>query len=224
MTNLMVRGERGRWAAIPVVSFSGDCNLSGLTSGARDECGERHHNAARGGPVPELVHAAHRAIHRTGAGHAVGRRVIGKAGHAGCLRKVERYFYRRLLMQVQVHTDNHIQGRQELTQYVESVIMGAVDRYAEHLTHVEAHLGDVNSNEKSGSADKRCMLEARLAGVKTVAVHSQADNLHMAIDGAVEKLQHALDSSFGKLQDKQRRAQSAGHVSADVIERNPDSA
>jgi ribosomal subunit interface protein len=120
-------------------------------------------------------------------------------------------------VQVQVNTDNHIEGREALIEHVEGVIRDAVDRYEDDVTHVEAHLGDVNSNDKSGSDDKRCMFEARVAGLKNIAVKHQAESLHMAIEGAADKLTKALDSTIGKLQDRQRRHPGTGELSADVI-------
>lgn len=119
-------------------------------------------------------------------------------------------------MQVQVETDNHVEGREKLIEHVEGVIRDAVDRYEDRVTHVEAHLGDVNSSEKSGSSDMRCMFEARVSGVKNIAVKHQAESLHLAIEGAADKLTHALESTFGKLEDRQRRHPGTGELSADI--------
>jgi ribosome-associated translation inhibitor RaiA len=63
----------------------------------------------------------------------------------------------------------------------------------------------------------RCMLEARVAGQKTIAVTHTAESLHMAIDGAADKLQAALETQFGKQKDRQRRVQGTGHLSADLL-------
>jgi ribosome-associated translation inhibitor RaiA len=123
-------------------------------------------------------------------------------------------------MQIQVRHDNHIQGQESLQAYVQSVIEASVDRFAERITRIEAHLGDANG-DKSGSDDMRCMLEARVSGVKTIAVTHQAESLSQAIDGAADKLAHALESSIGKLDDKSRRAEGLGHVSADVAAGSP---
>ena len=119
-------------------------------------------------------------------------------------------------MQVQVETDNHVEGREKLIEHVEGVIRDAVDRYQDQVTHVEAHLGDVNSGDRSGSADMRCMFEARLAGLKNIAVKHQAESLHLAIEGAADKLTKALASALGKRQDRERRHQGTGALSADV--------
>jgi len=117
-------------------------------------------------------------------------------------------------MQVQVETDNHINNREELSRYVEGVVMDAADRFQDNITSVQVHLHDDNSPEKSGADDFRCLLEARLAGRPPLAVEHRADNLHMAINGAADKLERALDSTFGKLEDRKRHAQSPGHLSA----------
>jgi ribosome-associated translation inhibitor RaiA len=120
-------------------------------------------------------------------------------------------------MQFQVETDNHIQGQDRLSAYVESVVTDAVDAYAERLTHIEAHLGDVNAG-KAGAQDKRCMLEARVSGVKNVVVTHHAENLELAIEGAAAKLRHALDSAIGKMQDKVLRAEGTGRLGADLLD------
>ena len=72
-------------------------------------------------------------------------------------------------MQVQVETDNHVENREKLIEHVEGVIRDAVDRYEDQVTHVEAHLGDLNSGGKSGADDMRCLFEARVAGLKNRA-------------------------------------------------------
>ena len=119
-------------------------------------------------------------------------------------------------MQVQVETDNHVEGREKLIEHVEGVIRDAVDRYEDQVTHVEAHLGDVNGGDKSGSDDMRCMFEARVAGLKNIAVKHQAESLHLAIEGAADKLTKALESALGKQQDRQRRHRGTGELSAEV--------
>jgi ribosome-associated translation inhibitor RaiA len=119
-------------------------------------------------------------------------------------------------MQIQVRTDNHIHGDQRLDAYVESVVSGAVERFTEHLTHVDAHLGDVNGHGKSGPDDMRCLLEARVTGLKNIAVSHQAESLDQAIDGAAGKLTRALQSALGKLEDREHRSVGTGHLSADI--------
>ena len=119
-------------------------------------------------------------------------------------------------MQFLVDTDNHVEGHQQLSDHVEASVRAAVGHYADSLTHIDAHLGDVNGADKTGAADKKCLLEARVSGVKNVAVSHQAATLHQAIDGAAQKLKHALDSAIGKLHDQVRRSEGLGHKSVDT--------
>jgi ribosome-associated translation inhibitor RaiA len=120
-------------------------------------------------------------------------------------------------MQVTVETDNHIENRDRLIEHVEGVVRDAVDRHEDRISFVEAHLGDVNGAARAGAADMRCMLQARIAGLKSVAVEHRAETLHLAIEGAAEKLTKALETTFGKLEDRERRAQGTGEASADAM-------
>lgn len=125
-------------------------------------------------------------------------------------------------MQVQVETDNHIENREELSRYVQSVVLDKVDRFQDHITSVQVHLHDDNGPDKKAADDFRCLMEARLAGVKPLAVSQQADNLHQAINGAADKLGRVLDSTIGKLEDRKRHAVGLGHLGApDADEQQP---
>src|SRR5690349_21199176 len=95
-------------------------------------------------------------------------------------------------MQIQVNTDNHIVGRESLAAWVQAEVEGAMDRFGEQLTRIEVHLGDENST-KAGSDDKRCMLEARLAGLQPIAVTHHAGTLREALSGALDKLEKSLE-------------------------------
>ena len=125
-------------------------------------------------------------------------------------------------MQVQVNTDNQVEGREQLIEHVQGVVRDAVDRHADVVTHVEAHLSDVNSGDKSGADDMRCVLEAHVAGMKNIAVKHQAESLHLAIEGAADKLTRALESALGKLRDQQRRHAGTGELSADAVRQQSD--
>jgi ribosome-associated translation inhibitor RaiA len=99
-------------------------------------------------------------------------------------------------MRVQLKTDRHIAAHDELAHQVETVMEGAVGRFADRITRVEVHLSDENSH-KGGGDDKRCLLEARLAGLEPMAVSHQAATLPQAIDGAAQKLARALEVLWG---------------------------
>lgn len=101
-------------------------------------------------------------------------------------------------MLIQINTDRNIEGRDELADRVERKIRAALDRFGERLTRIEVHLGDENSDKKSGDDDKRCLLEGRPAGVEPIAVAHRAPTMDLAVDGALEKFRRALDSELGK--------------------------
>jgi len=102
-------------------------------------------------------------------------------------------------MIIQVNTDNHITGRQELAAEAEAVVRDALSHVSDHVTRVEVHLNDENS-QKSGPQDKRCMMEARLEGRPPVAVTHKAETLAFAMDGAAEKLKTTLEHTLDRLQ------------------------
>ena len=104
----------------------------------------------------------------------------------------------RTTMQVLLNTDPHIDGRQAMSDYLESVVTEALGHYGERITRVEAHISDANSAAKAGADDIHCTLEARPVGMGPVVVKERAATAHQAIHGAVRKLERALGSVFDK--------------------------
>jgi ribosome-associated translation inhibitor RaiA len=101
-------------------------------------------------------------------------------------------------MQVQVNHDNHLRIAEETSARLSQAVEDSLSQYADRITRVEMHLGDENAGK--GGADKRCMLEVRLGHLKPVAVTHLAETLYLAIDGALEKMEHALGHTIGKLE------------------------
>lgn len=108
-------------------------------------------------------------------------------------------------MQVLLNTDPHIDGRLEMAAHVEHVVTSALERFRDHVTRVEAHLSDANSQAKAGADDIHCTLEARLTGFDPVVVKHHAGTAHQAIGGAVTKLQRAVTTVLAK-HDPRRHA------------------
>jgi ribosome-associated translation inhibitor RaiA len=106
-------------------------------------------------------------------------------------------------MQVLLNTDPHIDGRQAMHDYLESIVKEALDHYGERITRVEAHVTDANSVTKAGVDDIHCTLEARPIGHQPVIVKDRAGTAHQAIHGALRKLERALAGVFEK-QDLRR--------------------
>jgi ribosomal subunit interface protein len=108
-------------------------------------------------------------------------------------------------MQIHINTDRNIEGHEALAAYVTGVVQHALSRISSHITRVEVHLGDENSN-KTNRHDMRCVMEARLERYQPVAVTHHADTLHKAIDGAVDKLTRKIDSTIERLHDQKIRS------------------
>ena len=107
-------------------------------------------------------------------------------------------------MQIQINSDHQINPSPELASRIRALIHDRLDRHSDRITRVEVHLNDQNS-VKGGSKDKRCLMEARLAGLGPVDVVHEAEALQLAIDGAMEKLEHAIEHKLGKVATAGRR-------------------
>lgn len=103
-------------------------------------------------------------------------------------------------MNIQVNTDHNIDGSADLNAYIEASLTESFDRFKGAITRIEVHLSDENAG-KSGSNDKRCLLEARIANHSPMVVSHHADTIHEAISTASDKLLRALDTMVGKLTD-----------------------
>jgi len=101
------------------------------------------------------------------------------------------------IVQIQVNTDDNIEGRDALTAQVEADIRDGLSRFADQITRVEVHLSDENAG-KGGNDDMRCLLEVRPSGQQPVVVTDQGGTLQEATAGAVQKMQHKLQSTFGR--------------------------
>ncbi|AXG73486.1 HPF/RaiA family ribosome-associated protein [Flavobacterium arcticum] len=101
-------------------------------------------------------------------------------------------------MLVQINTDNNIEGHHRLEEYFTTQLQTSLKKYEEKITRLEVHLGDENST-KGGENDKRCSIEARIAGLKPIGVVNHANTIEKAVAGATDKIKSALEHTFGKL-------------------------
>jgi len=81
-------------------------------------------------------------------------------------------------------------------------VESALSRTSDHITRVEVHLSDENSNKKGGNDNMRCVMEARLEGRRPIAVTREAATLDQAVDGAADKLSRMIESNLGRLRDQ----------------------
>lgn len=107
-------------------------------------------------------------------------------------------------MQVQVHTDDHIQGGESLAQWITEEATTKLARFRDQVTRLEVFITDVDAG-KSGANDKRCRLEARPAGRQPVSVTGEGDKVAAAFISATAKLLSVLDTDLGRVKDKHGR-------------------
>jgi ribosome-associated translation inhibitor RaiA len=112
-------------------------------------------------------------------------------------------------MKIQVNTDDNVAGRESLARRVEAEVSRTLGHLSDHITRVEVHLSDEDSG-KTGGNDKRCLMEARLAGRPPVAVTNHAESLSEAFGGAADKLKRSLERTLGRLKDHKGRVSIRG--------------
>ena len=103
-------------------------------------------------------------------------------------------------MTIQFNTDNNVRVGEELRIPLVSLISEKLSRFDHQITRVEVHLSDENG-DKEGFNDKRCLIEARLAGMQPIAVTNHANTHEQAVEGAVDKLKTSLDTILGRMRN-----------------------
>lgn len=102
-------------------------------------------------------------------------------------------------MHIQINSDSNTESSADLVNRFKAAIAERLFRFSDQLTRVEVHLSDQDSENKDSKNDKRCLVEARLAGLQPISVSDSADTVERAMDGAIKKLISVLDSSLGRL-------------------------
>jgi hypothetical protein len=117
-------------------------------------------------------------------------------------------------MKVQVNTSNDIDNKESLERWASEYLNEHLGRFEQDLTSIEVQITDENHSARGG-VDKRVMLEARVTGRAPVAVNNFAADQNVAFRGATDKLVHALEHAFGKLDRKEHRVR-------ETIRRDPE--
>lgn len=105
-------------------------------------------------------------------------------------------------MQIQVNTDRHIPGDDTLTDSIREELKRSLKRFDDHITRIEVHLSDQNSENRGGADDIRCLIEARIEGRQPSVVIHDAANVKQAFTGAIDKLTRLLTSTFERMQTR----------------------
>lgn len=102
-------------------------------------------------------------------------------------------------MQIQINSDNNIVIDKRKEEYFSSMIEKSLNRF-DGITRIEVHLSDENS-EKSGTDDKRCLLEVRMNNRQPIVVTNQSDTLEKSVTGSLEKIKSKIETILGKLRN-----------------------
>lgn len=125
-------------------------------------------------------------------------------------------------MQIHINTDRNINGREALSNHISSEIKQALSRFSDHITRVEVHLSDVNSDKKGGKDGLKCVMEARLEGRHPLVVSHQATTLEQAFSGAADKLTRLIESTIGRSGDQRGHRSDLPPSGLDVLEEDED--
>ncbi|MDX1566024.1 MAG: HPF/RaiA family ribosome-associated protein [Phycisphaeraceae bacterium] len=93
-------------------------------------------------------------------------------------------------MQIQINYGD-IEKSDALEAHVHDMLDKELTHVADQVTRIEAHLRD-DKQKRRGPDDKRCMLEARIAGEKPLAVESKAGDIYKAVGECAGKLGRAV--------------------------------
>jgi ribosome-associated translation inhibitor RaiA len=100
-------------------------------------------------------------------------------------------------MLIQVNAGNGVHVKEDVATRIEATVGDALAKFKDRVSRVEVHLSDENRH-KGGDDDMRCLMEARIEGLKAVAVTQHAGTLPQAIDGAALKLEKAVGREIGR--------------------------
>jgi len=107
-------------------------------------------------------------------------------------------------MQIQLNTSNGIENKESLDRWADDELRQQLHRYADDLVRIEIHLSDENG-QRASAADKRCVMEARLAGHGPLAATHDAESIDIAFRGALDKLKRQIEHKLGRAGDHRDR-------------------
>lgn len=103
-------------------------------------------------------------------------------------------------MNIQFNTGKTVVGSEELKTSVTYLLNEELSRFSRQITRLEVHLSD-EDGIKEGQNDKRFMLEARLEGLRPMAVTDHANTYQRAVKGSTQKMKTSLERILGRLKN-----------------------
>jgi ribosome-associated translation inhibitor RaiA len=94
-------------------------------------------------------------------------------------------------MIIQLNTDHNAHFGEKTREEYTSLVKEELSRYSDHITSVQIYLKDENA-AKTGTDDKRCLIEAHYEGKAPIVATHNADNYELAIGGALDTLKGNL--------------------------------
>lgn len=102
-------------------------------------------------------------------------------------------------MKIVVNSDRNITLTEEAIDAIEDTVESTLGHFDAHLTRVEVNLSDGSAGRSTGD-DIRCMLAAHPGGRNSEFATDNASTVDGALSGALRKMLHVLDSTFGRLE------------------------
>ena len=102
-------------------------------------------------------------------------------------------------MEIQIHSDHNIKENLEFLKekdQFQKIVQDNLAHFQKHITRVNVFFSDENGN-KNELNDKRCLIEARVSGIRPYVAHYHANSLLLALGGAALKLKHELEHNIG---------------------------
>ena len=101
-------------------------------------------------------------------------------------------------MIIQFNSDKNITGKAKFVTPIINLISTKLNIFSDEISRVEVHLTNEDC-EIDNPMDKRCMMEARFAGMQPVAVTNMAETHEKAVGGAVDLLRNSLLAIIGHM-------------------------
>jgi len=100
-------------------------------------------------------------------------------------------------MLIEVRTHGNIQGSEQFSDEVKTVVETALNRLGDRIRLVDVYLSEMPGN-KAGHDEKCCKIEARRDCREPIVVTQHETTMDEAIRGAVHSLKKSVESAFGK--------------------------
>ena len=104
-------------------------------------------------------------------------------------------------MIIQFNADHSLTATEKFRTKMTASITDKLHRFGQSIKRLDVHFADENGS-KMGVNDKRCLLEAHIDGRPAIVAKNHAGTYELALEGAADKLNAAISSILGKLEDK----------------------